>query len=225
MGLRFFVEHGDRPLRLFNYDDPEARTEYGKFVTEWRINRSLSDNNYVCLYIRESGGAQLPVETTFSDIKVRTLSIEEAEKWMTSKEFVMANLNYDHPTLKGVKAARDAGDMEQAKALLIDYFRTRQSPAGPEYDHEMARAAAHGKEANWREVSDNAINGIYAKLSWFHGFSKPSELSRDNGLPRWERDPGFLNRHYHWVVMTHASERTRAEKYAKRLADEVIDYV
>ncbi|TWT61742.1 heparinase II/III family protein [Rubinisphaera italica] len=224
-GLRFFVEHGDRPLRLFKYADPEAKTEYGEFVTEWRLKRPLTENNYLGLYTRENGRAQRPVETTFSDIKVRTISIDDAEAWMSAEEFVMANLNYDHPTMTDVKAARDAGDMEQAKARLIDYFRTRQSPTGPDYDREMARATSHGKEANWREVSDNAIDGIYAKLSWFHGFSNPGELCRNNGLPRWDRDPGFLTRHYHWVVMTHAWNRTGEEKYAKRLAEEVIDYV
>lgn len=224
-GLRFFVEHGDRPLRLFKYDDPEAGTEFGEFVTEWRLNRPLTENNFLGLYVREGGKANGQVETIFSHITVRPLSIEDAENWLPADDFVMANLNYEYPALAAVKAARDAGDMEGAKARLVHYFRTRQKPKGPAYDLEMARATAHGKEANWREVSDNALDGIYAKLSWFHGFSKPGELSRDNGLPRWDRDPGFLTRHYHWVVMAYAWERTREEKYARRLADEVIDYV
>lgn len=224
-GLRFFVEHGDRPLRLFKYDEPEAGTEYGEFVTEWRLDRPLTENNFLGLYVREGGKTKGPVETVFSDVTVRSISVADAEEWMPADDFVMANLNYDHPAMIEVKAARDAGDMEQAKARLIRYFRTRSEPRGPKYDQEMARVTAHGKEANWREVSDNAIDGIYAKLSWFHGFSEPGELCRENGLPRWERDPGFLNRHYHWVVMTYAWEHTRDEKYARRLADEVIDYV
>lgn len=224
-GLRFFVEHGDRPLRLFKYDDPEAKTEYGEFVTEWRLNRPLSENNFLGLYTRENGQAQKSVETVFTELSVRHIPLEEAEAWMSAEEFVMANLNYDHPAMAEVKAARDAGDRERAKATLIDYFRTREEPKGPAYDLEMARATSHGKEANWREVSDNAVDGVYSKLSWFHGFSKPGELSRDNGLPRWDRDPGFLNRHYHWVVMTYAWERTGEEKYVHRLAEEVIDYV
>lgn len=224
-GLRFFVEHGDRPLRLFKYDDPEAGTEHGEFVTEWLLDRPLTENNFLGLYVREGGKANGAVETVFSEITVRRIPVKEAEEWMPADEFVMANLNYDHPAMTDVKAARDAGDIEQAKAQLVAYFRTREEPKGPAYDPEMARATAHGKEANWREVSDNALNGIYAKLSWFHGFSEPGELSRDNGLPRWERDPGFLARHYHWVVMTYAWEHTREAKYARRLADEVIDYV
>lgn len=224
-GLRFFVEHGDRPLRLFKYDDPEAGTEFGEFVTEWQLDRPLTDNNFLGLYVREGGKAHGPVETVFSEITVRPISIDDAEEWMPADDFVMANLNYEHPAMAGVKAARDAGDIKQAKTRLINYFRTRREPNGPTYDPEMARVTAHGKQANWREVSDNAINGIYAKLSWFHGFSKPGELSRENGLPRWGRDPGFLNRHYHWVVMTYAWDHTREEKYARRLAEEVIDYV
>lgn len=224
-GLRFFVEHGDRPLRLFKYDDPDAKTEHGEFVTEWLLNRRLTKNNFLGLYVREAGKAQTPVETVFSDISVRSIPIAEAERWMPADEFVMANLNFDHPAMTDVKTAWNSGDIQRAKAALIHYFRTRPSPKGPTYDPEMARATAHGKEANWREVSDNAINGIYAKLSWFHGFSQPGELSRENGMPRWDRDPGFLNRHYHWVVMAHAWKRTRDAKYASRLADEIIDYV
>jgi hypothetical protein len=224
-GLRFFVEHADRPLRLFKYDDPDAKTEYGGFVTEWRLDRRLTENNFLGLYTREGGRAETSVASSFSEISVRAISLEEAEAWMPADEFVMANLNFDHPAMAEAKAARDAGDMQRAKAHVIDYFRTRTNPKGPAYDLEMARATAHGKEANWREVSDNAVKGIYAKLSWFHGFSKAGELSRDNGLPRWDRDPGFLNRHFHWVVMTHAWERTRDEMYARRLAEEVIDYV
>ena len=224
-GLRFFVEHGDRPLRLFKYDDPEAKTEYGKFVTEWRLKRPLTENNFLGLYVRENGRAQKQVETAFSNISIRPLSIEDAEKWMSAEEFVMANLNYDHPAIAEVKAARDEGNIDEAKSRLINYFRTRKAPIGPAFDPQMARATAHGKEANWREVSDNAIDGIYGKPSWFHGFSKPGELCRNNGLPRWDRDPGFLARHYHWVVMTYAWQRTGEKKYARRLADEVIDYI
>lgn len=224
-GLRFFVEHGDRPLRLFKYDDPAAGTEHGEFLTEWRLNRRLTENNFLGLYVREGGNTQRSIATVFSNVLVRRISMQEAESWMPADEFVMANLNYDHPAMASVKAARDNGDIEQAKAELIQYFRTRETPVGPAYDREMARATAHGKEANWREVSDNAIDGIYGKLSWFHGFSQPGELSRDNGLPRWERDPGFLTRHYHWVVMTYAWDHTREEKYARRLAAEVVDYV
>ena len=224
-GLKFFVEHGDRPLRLFKYDAPEARTEHGEFVTEWRLDRELTENNFLGMYVREAGKAKGAVETIFSNISVRSVSVDEAQEWMPAEDFVMANLNYDHPAMTEVKSARDAGDMQQAKDCLIKYFRNRSEPKGPEYDDEMARAKSHGKEANWREVSDNAINGIYGKASWFHDFSEPGELSRDNGMPRWERDPGFLNRHYHWVVMAYAWERTGEEKYARRLAEEVSDYV
>ncbi|MCA9070366.1 MAG: hypothetical protein KDA84_15645, partial [Planctomycetaceae bacterium] len=130
----------------------------------WRLDRPLTENNFLSLYARENGKAREPVKTVFSDIAVRRISVEEAETWMSAEEFVMANLNYDHPSMTEVKASRDAGDMATAKSRLISYFRLREKPKGPAYDLEMARATAHGKEANWREVSDYAIEGIYAKL-------------------------------------------------------------
>lgn len=215
-GVRFFVEHGERPLRLFNYEE-------NWFVKEWTLDRPLTQANYIGLYTRQGGKTR--ADTLFDNLKVREISLEQAESWMASDDFVMENINYNHPDMAAVKAARKRGDMEGAKSLLVEYFRTRESPKGPELDLQMARAIDHGKEGNWREVSDNAINGIYAKRSWFHGWSEPGELARENGLPRWERDPGFLTRHYHWVVMTYAWQRTKDPKYAIRLADELIDYV
>ena len=215
-GLRFFIDHGDRPLRLYH---PQKR----KFLVEWELNRKLTQNNYIGLYARDNAGKSSL--TVFDDLKVRKISINEAEYWMPSDDFVMANIDYDHPQMKNVKAAKERGDMDAAKKLFTNYFRTRSTPKGPAYDREMARETAHGKPSNWKEVSDYALEGIYSKLSWFHGFSEPGELSRENGMPKWSRDPGFLGRHYHWVVMTHAWERTNDGKYAKRLGEEVIDWV
>lgn len=106
-GLRFFVEHGDRPLRLFKYDDPEAGTEFGEFVTEWQLDRPLTEHNFLGLYVRESGKAQRPVETVFSDISIRTISLTDAEQWLPADDFVMANLNYDSPAMAEVNAAHE----------------------------------------------------------------------------------------------------------------------
>ena len=198
-GVFFYFDHTDRPLKFYDYDAHDAfekelrkkavaqglnpdmndkafqafRSEGSlkrdHWRTEWTLNRPLTESNFIGVYARQGGGKPITADARFSNLQVKTIPIEEAGRWLPADEFVMANLNYEHPLMTEVKAAKEAGDMELAKELFIDHLRERTEPVGAPYNKSWARRDEDIREGehNWRAVSEAAIEGRYAQMAWW----------------------------------------------------------
>jgi len=92
---------------------------------------------------------------------------------MTDREFLSA-LDLDRPGLKEIRGAVEAGDLEKAKAELIEYFRSRNRPGLAEKSRDpkdcpeaVTEKGEKAYEGHFKSI-DGHIAYIGKKVDWFH---------------------------------------------------------
>ncbi len=204
--LRFYVEHMDRP------------------VAEHRVKNAVQA--IAPIAIASLGGQQDVTNTATFAIESKAISPDMANASPKPWEIVLQALDYKRPELADVAAAMKAGKTSKAKSLFLQHMRKRKLPAGPKLDtFEM--------HPNYRKVADSVVNNQYGRIGWFDDFA--SEWTDASGIKRsfmlpdktvdWVHDNGHLNRHFHWVALAYADNESNNDRYAKRFAFEVNDWV
>lgn len=143
---------------------------------------------------------------------------------MTDAE-LLANLNLDQPELAAVKQAVAGGNITRTKAALAAHLRNRKMPVWmldnkPPKPSRRDEAAAekiirhqfdYTKGPNKRDTFD-----FGPKIDWT---ANPTEGEARTHL--WNES---LNRHFHFRTLSEAYWRTGLDKYAKEIADEILDW-
>ena len=131
---------------------------------------------------------------------------------------VLSRLDLARPELAATKAALAAQGEEGAAAALLRHFRTRQNP-------RWFKDAPPAPKANPGATDPHAEKIIRREYSFV---GKPATLTRDldwnaNPLkdPEW---PIELNRHYTWVRLVDAYNRTGNPAYAEDFAAQLRDW-
>jgi hypothetical protein len=124
-------------------------------------------------------------------------------------------LDLARPDLAAVKQASDAGDLQAARAALVEHFRTRAEPAGP----ELASTASASVIAQ----ADDLCKHVFR-----FGGCPPYTLGE---TIQWNEDPFnydqwaiALNRHTHWLTLGQAYAGTHDEKYAREFVAQLLSW-
>ncbi|MBM3500352.1 MAG: hypothetical protein FJX74_16975, partial [Armatimonadetes bacterium] len=128
---------------------------------------------------------------------------------------VFEALDLARADLTAVKQAFEAGDLPAARAALVEHFRTREQPPGP----ELTTAASPAAPAQADEILDHTFRFVGCP---------PHKLGE---TILWNEDPFSydqwaiaLNRHTHWLTLGQAYAATRDEKYAREFAAQVAGW-
>ena len=169
-------------------------------------------------YYGTIGGKRVATETVvFEKVTFCTLSREEALRVPSSAEAVLAALDLEQNALAEVRRLMGQGDAVGAQAVFDRYMRRRTTPPGAPLDS----AFLYG--ANYREIANEALQGRYGTKGFFAEFS--DQFVDPDGSIHWERDNGYLNRHFHWCSLAKTYSKTKDGRYAQRFADEVTSWV
>ncbi len=235
--VRLIAEDGGYKVRFVVWPDGEGSRvrlfidSLDRAVEEHWFEERISAGS-VMLVTSRGGQPGDPTRTSrFEGISFKRLSIDEATYLPSHWETIFAALDRSNPAMQPVFAKADAGQMEESKRLFIEHMRTRTSPPGPTWEHVSDRQLV----SNWKEVADEALAGRYGTLGFSAKFAESWTdpkgethrwVTQQEPLQlNWERENGHLNRHFHWVSLAKAWDETRDSRYAKRAADEVLDWV
>jgi len=137
---------------------------------------------------------------------------------MTQAEYdrrLFEALDLGRPDLAAVKRAYQAGDLVAAREALVEHFRTREQPPGP----ELATTASASVIAQ----ADEVLQHTYRLVG-----CPPHKLGE---TILWNEDPFSydqwaiqLNRHGEWVALGQAYAATGDEKYAREFAAQVLGW-
>ncbi|MCX6897255.1 MAG: heparinase II/III family protein [Verrucomicrobia bacterium] len=150
-------------------------------------------------------------------------------QWMTDAD-LFVSLNLDLPALAAVKKSFKAGHIAAAKAALAKYLRQRTTPRWffdwrqPAFRDPKSRArsvAAAEKVLQHRfdypkGPGQKGTLDFGAKIDWT---ANPTEGEARTHL--WNES---LNRHFHFRTLADAYWETGQDKYAKEIADEILDW-
>jgi len=144
---------------------------------------------------------------------------------------LFANLNLDLPALAEVRRAVLANDFVAAKRALAANFRARTSPVWsvdwrqPEFLTSKRKPAADPRAEKIMQHKFDYPQGpnkvgtldFGSKIDWT---ANPTEGEARTHL--WNES---LNRHFHFRALSEAYWRTGQDKYAKEIADEIMDWI
>ncbi len=184
-------------------------------VEEHRIDGCVTAT--CCAIVASAGEGATTAAVRIEDVSARIVAATAALAPATPAEAVMAALNLECPALLGVKEALVEGRSAEARARFLLHMRSRREPKGSGLDDPLLTGA------NWQEIADEALRGRYGTKGFGAGFS--DQFVDPDGTLRWERDNGFLNRHFHWCSLAKAFEASCDARYARRFALEVRDWV
>lgn len=133
-------------------------------------------------------------------------------------EALLGKIDLTPPALAAVRNAREGGDLEGAGTALLRYFRARKAPRWYT-DAPPAPAVREG-------ATDPSAEKILRREYTFVG--KTATLTRDldwNANPLRDHEwPIELNRHYTWVRLVDAYNRTGNTAYAEDAIDQLTDW-
>ena len=149
---------------------------------------------------------------------------------MTDAE-LFANLNLDLPALADVRRAVSAGDLVAAKKALAANFRSRKSPVWtvdwrqPEFLTSKRKLNADPRVEKVMQHKFDFTKGpnlvgtldFGPKIDWT---ANPTTGEAKTHL--WNES---LNRHFHFRLLAESYWRTGQDKYAKEVADEIMDWI
>ena len=122
-------------------------------------------------------------------------------------------LDLDHPGLRAVKAAEDAGDREAATQALAEYCRLRQQPKWPVDPARRPKAPVPNANTS---AADRVLRREFV------GMGRVAKLDH---IVDWDANPlgdvewtVDLNQHGYWRYLGRAYWQTHDEKYAKDFA-------
>ena len=160
---------------------------------------------------------------------VELLATVGARQWMTDAD-LFVSLNLDLPALAAVKKSFRAGHIAAAKAALAKYLRQRTAPR---WHFDWRQPAFHNPKSRARSVAaaekvlqhkfdypkgpgQKGTLDFGAKIDWT---ANPTEGEARTHL--WNES---LNRHFHFRTLADAYWETGQDKYAKEIADEILDW-
>jgi hypothetical protein len=160
---------------------------------------------------------------------VELLATVGARQWMTDAE-LFVSLNLDLPALSAVKKSFKAGHLAATKAALAKYLRQRTTP----------RWHFDWRQPAFRNPKNRARSVAAADKVLQHRFDYPKGPGQKGTLdfgPKidWTANPTegearthlwneSINRHFHFRTLADAYWETGQDKYAKEIADEILDW-
>ena len=153
-----------------------------------------------------------------------------SDRRMTDAQ-LFENLDLDLPALAAVKDNVQAGRLEAAKAALAKHLR----------DRTMPRWRFDWRQPSFRNPKTHARSTAAADKVLQHRFDYPKGPGQKGTLdfgPKidWTANPTdgearthlwneVINRHFHFRTLADAYWETGQDKYAKEIADEILDWV
>ncbi len=157
------------------------------------------------------------------------LGSSHAGQRMTDAE-LFASLDLDSPPLTALRQAAEAGDFPAARSALASYLRARTTPR---WLFDWRQPAFRDAKTPPREVAaaervlqhkfdypegpgKTGTATLGAKIAWA---ANPTEGEARTHL--WNES---LNRHFHFRTLAEAYWQAGLDKYAKEIADEILDW-
>ena len=181
----------------------------------------------LCTLIGTLAAADNPTKKTVT----KTTRAEPVVGQLMTDAELFANLNLDLPALADVRRAVSAGDLVAAKKALAANFRSRKSPVWtvdwrqPEFLTSKRKLNADPRVEKVMQHKFDFTKGpklvgtldFGPKIDWT---ANPTEGEAKTHL--WNES---LNRHFHFRLLADSYWRTGQEKYAKEIADEIMDWI
>lgn len=143
---------------------------------------------------------------------------------------LFASLNLELPALLEVKRAVVSGNLAGAKAALATYFRQRTTPTWgvdwrrPEFRITRKKAADDARAEKILQHKFDYTQGPNKRGTLDFGKKIDWTANPTEGESRTHLWNESLNRHFHFRILADAYWRTGLEKYAKEIADEIMDW-
>ncbi|MCX6910947.1 MAG: heparinase II/III family protein [Verrucomicrobia bacterium] len=160
---------------------------------------------------------------------VELLATVGTRQWMTDAE-LFVSLDLDLPALSAVKKSVKAGHIAAAKAALAKYLHQRTTP------HWLF----DWRQPAFRDPKNRARSVAAADKVLQHKFDYPKGPGQKGTLDfgakiDWTANPTegearthlwneSINRHFHFRTLADAYWETGQDKYAKEIADEILDW-
>ncbi|MFZ2642297.1 MAG: heparinase II/III family protein [Verrucomicrobiia bacterium] len=209
-------------------------TGWKRFVLPFKelsaARQPLGWNHIGGIRLTASGYGNTPDPTAVVRLDgVELLATVGVRQWMTDAE-LFASLNLDLPALAAVKKNFKAGHIAAAKAALAKYLRQRTTP----------RWLFDWRQPAFRDPKSRARSVAAADKILQHKFDYPKGPGQKGTLDfgakiDWTANPTdgearthlwneSINRHFHFRTLADAYWETGQDKYAKEIADEILDW-
>ncbi len=209
-------------------------TGWKRFVLPFKelsaARQPLGWNHINGIRLTASGYGNTPDPTAVVRLDgVELLAHVGARQWMTDTE-LFVSLDLDLPALAAVKKNFKAGHIAAAKAALAKHFRQRTTPR---WHFDWRQPAFRDPKSRARSVSA-ADKILLHKFDYPKGPGQKSTLDFGAKID-WTANPTdgearthlwneSINRHFHFRTLADAYWETGQDKYAKEIADEILDW-